>query len=166
MEIRATTRSDIPAVDALLARSYPVLLKDHYPASVLVLAMPLISRAQPKLVTCGTYFGVFEGEDLMAAGGWTPGHPNTGASQNAVGHIRHVVSDPAQIRKGYGRALMEHVLRDARAAGVREMLCQSTRMAVPFYAACGFEVLHEIEITLRAGIVFPAVAMRNSLVHN
>jgi len=61
MDIRATTKADIPAVDALLARAYPVLLKPDYPASVLVTALPLISRAQPGLVTCGTYYGVFDG---------------------------------------------------------------------------------------------------------
>jgi hypothetical protein len=35
-QIRATTRRDIAAVDALLARAYPRLLKGDYPPSTLV----------------------------------------------------------------------------------------------------------------------------------
>ena len=71
MFVRPTTRTDIPAVDALLARSYPVLLKPDYASSVLVTAVPLICRAQPVLVCCGTYYGVFDGNVLVGAGGWT-----------------------------------------------------------------------------------------------
>jgi hypothetical protein len=47
-QIRATTKRDIAAVDALLARAYPRLLKGDYPPSTLVMAVPLISRAQSR----------------------------------------------------------------------------------------------------------------------
>ncbi len=163
MMIRPTTKADIPAVDALLARAYPVLLKPDYPASVLVTALPLISRAQPALVTCGTYFGVFVEGGIVSAGGWTRGQPGGGRGRAKIGHIRHVVTDPAHTRRGYGSALMEHVLATARAAGITEMRCQATRTAVPFYAACGFEILGAIEVPLRPGISFPAIAMRSFL---
>lgn len=161
MDIRATTKADIPAVDALLARSYPVLLKPDYPASVLVTALPLISRAQPGLVTCGTYFGVFVEGQLVSAGGWTRAKPGGGDGTGWIGHIRHVVTDPARTRQGYGRALMAHIFAGAAQAGIAEMRCQATRTAVPFYRACGFVPLGEIEVPLRAGITFPAVAMKN-----
>lgn len=159
MEIRPTSRADIPAVDALLARSYPALLKSDYPASILVTALPLISRAQPELVTCGTYFGCYDGDAIVSAGGWTRSRPGRGGLQKDVGHIRHVVSDPRYVRRGFGRALMTHVLEDARQARVRRVLCQSTRTAEPFYAACGFMRQREIEVPLQPGISFPAVLM-------
>lgn len=54
--VRSAAKGDIAAVDALLARTYPRLLKPDYPPSVLVTALPLISRAQPALVTSGTYY--------------------------------------------------------------------------------------------------------------
>lgn len=163
MLIRPTQKADIPAVDALLARSYPVLLKPDYPASVLVMALPLISRAQPGLVTCGTYFGVFDDAELVSAGGWTRANPEGSGTAQDIGHIRHVVTDPTRTRKGFGRALMLHVLMDAKAQGIRLMRCNSTRTAVPFYAACGFQRLHDIDVPLRPGISFPAVAMENLL---
>ncbi|MEE4118580.1 MAG: hypothetical protein V2I65_06165 [Paracoccaceae bacterium] len=72
--IRATGVGDIAAIDALLARSYPALLRNDYPPSVMVTAVPLIARARPELVTCGTYYVA---EDIagrvLAAGGWTRG---------------------------------------------------------------------------------------------
>jgi len=55
VRIRPSTSADLAAVDALLARVYPRLLKADNPPSVLVTALPLISRAQPGLLRCGTY---------------------------------------------------------------------------------------------------------------
>ena len=46
--IRPTTLADTPAVDALLAASYPVLLKPDYRPSVLVTALPLINTRSPR----------------------------------------------------------------------------------------------------------------------
>lgn len=164
MQIRATTRQDIPAVDALLAASYPILLKPDYPPSVLVTALPLISRAQPGLVTCGTYYGVFEGDLLVGAGGWTRAHPGrAGDITGAIAHIRHVVTDHKRVRQGIGRSLMDHVFRQAHAAGIDVLHCQATRTAVPFYASVGFVGDQEIAVDLRGGISFPAVQMMRRL---
>ena len=54
---------------------------------------------------------------------------------------------------------MARVEAQARDAGITRLECLSTRMAVPFYAALGFRVLGPVEVPLRPGIVFPAVAM-------
>ena len=96
----------------------------------------------------------------MGAGGWTAQAPGGARAQAKLGHIRHVVTDPARVRHGIGRAMMERVLTEARAQGCAAMACQSTRTAVPFYAAMGFEALHEITVPLRGGIDFPAVQMK------
>ncbi len=162
-EIRATTKSDISAVDALLARSYPILLKPDYLPSVLVTALPLISKAQPGLVTCGTYFGVFDGDALVGAGGWTRAAPGGARRASTLGHIRHVVTDHTRVRSGIGRALMEHIVQDAKATGVTQMACQSTLTAEPYYAAMGFMRLRPISVPLRPGIEFPAIAMQRQV---
>ena len=52
--IRATSAGDLPAIDTLLAASYPVLLKPDYAPSTLVTCLPLITRARPELLRCGT----------------------------------------------------------------------------------------------------------------
>jgi hypothetical protein len=75
LRIRATTKRDIAAVDALLLRAYPRLLKGAYPPSTLVRALPLIGRAQHALVACGTYYVVEEESVVLGAGGWTVAPP-------------------------------------------------------------------------------------------
>ncbi len=161
--IRKAAKSDLAAIDALLSRSYPALLKRDYPPSVLVTAIPLISRANPALVSSGTYFVVEAGGEILGAGGWTPGAPPGGTSQKRIGHIRHVVTDHRQIRKGLGRKLMAHIVSDAASAGIKQLECFSTLTAEPFYVACGFRTLGPMSVTLRKGIDFPAVHMRRFL---
>jgi GNAT superfamily N-acetyltransferase len=162
--IRASGRSDLADVDALLARSYPRLLAGDYPPSVMVTALPIISRARPELVTSGTYYlAVDPAGRVIGAGGWTTGAPEGGARKARVGHIRHFVTDDRAVRRGIGRALMAHVLREAGDAGVTMLDCLSTRMAVPFYAAMGFTEVARVTVPLRPGIEFPAVRMQRLL---
>ena len=153
--VRVARPDDLAGVDALLARSYPRLLKPHYPASTLVMAVPLIARAKPELLRSGRYFVVEAAGQIVGAGGWSADRGLAG-----LGHIRHVATDPDAVRLGIGRALMGAVLAQAQAAGISGLHCLSTRMAVPFYAALGFRELREASIPLAPGISFPAVLMR------
>lgn len=165
LTIRPTAPADLAEVDALFQRSYPALLKDHYPPSLMVTAVPLIARAKPELLASGRYFAVIDAEGaIVGAGGWSSTDPRQGRrGAAATGHIRHVVTDHRRAREGVGRALMAHIFDDARQAGIRRMDCLSTLMAVPFYAACGFEEVRPVVIPLRAAIDFPAVLMERSL---
>lgn len=161
--IRPATKADIGAVDALLARCYPRLLKQDYPPSVLVLALPRISRAQPELVTSGTYYVAEDNGGIVGVGGWTPQAPGSGKITRGVGHIRHVGTDPDTLRRGVGRALLDHIVTQTKAQGLRRLLCTSTRTAVPFYEAMGFERRAEITVPLGPGIDFPAIEMERHL---
>jgi GNAT superfamily N-acetyltransferase len=157
---------DLSGVDALLARSYPKLLAVDYPPSVLVTALPLISRARPELMHCGTYWVAVEaGGAIVAAGGWTMGAPDGAGVVASVGHVRHVVTDVDHVRRGIGRDLMGRAMAQARSASIVRLDCLSTRTAVPFYAALGFQVLGDVDVALRPGIVFPAVKMVCDLAH-
>lgn len=156
--VRPSTAVDMPAVDALLARSYPKLLKADYPPSVLVTALPLISRAQPELLRSGTYYVAEQGAVILGAGGWTRDR-----RRGDLGHIRHVVTDDRALRQGVGRAILSHALDQAQRAGITEMECWSTRTAVPFYAEMGFLTEGPMEVPLQPGISFPAIRMRQRL---
>jgi predicted N-acetyltransferase YhbS len=161
LTIRAATPADLAGVDALLGRAYPALLKGAYPPSLLVTAIPLLSKAQPRLLATGTYFVVTDGDEIIGAGGWTRAQPgNWDKGQEGIGNIRHVVTDHRRTRQGIGRMLMNHVFATSEAAGVTRLECYSTLMAVPFYAACGFAEIGAMTVPLRPGIDFPAVHMR------
>jgi GNAT superfamily N-acetyltransferase len=160
VSLRRAAPADLAAVDRLLSRSYPRLLAADYPPSTLVLAVPRIARARPELLATGTYF-LAESSDgqLLAAGGWTRAAPSGAGGLDQTGHVRHVATDPAVLRRGVGRALMTRVMQDARAAGMDWLDCMSTRTAVPFYTALGFRVVFPVDVPLAPGIVFPAVRM-------
>jgi len=80
-----------------------------------------------------------------------------------TGHVRHLVTAAGRVRQGIGRALMRRAMAQAAGAGMARLDCLSTRTAVPFYAALGFRVLGPVDVTLRPGIVFPAVRMMATL---
>ncbi len=162
--LRTATTADIAGIDTLLARAYPRLLKADYPPSLLVMAIPRIARAQPGLIASGTYH-VATDEDgaILAAGGWTRAAPGGGGHTPGTGHIRHVVTDDRQTRRGLGRALLTRVIEEATEHGMTRLDCYSTLTAVPFYHALGFGRDRPITIALGPGIDFPAVAMTRAL---
>ncbi len=153
LTLRLARPDDLGAVDALLARSYPRLLRPDYPPSIMVTLVPLIARARPELLASGRYFVV---EDLdgrvVGAGGYS-------LSGQALRQVRHVATDPAATRQGIGRRLMAAVFEAARAEGVQHLDCLSTRTAVPFYASVGFTVLGPVEVPIIPALSFPAVRM-------
>ena len=158
--IRTARMGDAAAVGRLLAASYRALLVEDYAPELLIQALPLITRPRADLLASGTYYLADTGAGLLAAGGWTFHAPGGGATgPGTVGHIRHVATDPGAARRGVGRALMERALFEARAAGVRRMMCFSTLTAMPFYAALGFAPQGEIALQLAPGLEFPAVQM-------
>jgi GNAT superfamily N-acetyltransferase len=166
LTVRVAGAADIAAVDALLAMSYPALLRADYPPSLQVLAVPLIARANARLVCSGRYYVVEEAGALVGAGGWSRASPpgrGGGRVRRRVGHVRHVVTDHRRTRRGIGRALVARVVADAIEAGVSVMECLSTRTAVPFYAACGFAEMGPLEVALAPGIDFPVVRMVRGL---
>jgi GNAT superfamily N-acetyltransferase len=163
MLIRLATPADLAAVDALFARAYPRQLAADYPPSLMVMALPMLSRAQPALLASGCYFLAERDGAVLGAGGWTAAAPGRGGLSAGQGHIRHVVTDDRATRQGIGRAVLGAAMAQARAAGIVQLHCLSTLTAVPFYSALGFAVDGRVSLSLGPGIDFPAVAMRRSL---
>jgi len=170
LTLRVARLVDLAAVDTLLSRSYPRLLAADYPPSVMVTALPIISRARPELLASGRYYLLLGGTgQLLGAGGWSAAAPGPSDQPEGrvvagdTGHVRHLATDPDAVRQGVGRAVMRAVAEAAGAAGVTRMECLSTRTAVPFYEAVGFKVVRAVDVPLRPGIVFPAVQMTRIL---
>jgi len=164
LTVRVARTEDLAEVDALFARSYPRLLARDYPPSTLVLALPLLSRAQPELLRSGRYYIAQDGTGaIRGAGGWSFTEPGSGQAVGQTGHVRHVVTDDRVTRRGVGRAILGRVFIDARVHGLTRLTCFSTRTAVPFYEAVGFRRLDDVTIALRPGIDFPAVRMSREI---
>ncbi len=162
--LRPARQEDIGALDHLFQRSYARLLAPDYPPSTLLTAVPVIGRAQPALVASGRFYVVEDDAGrLLGAGGWSLQAPGAQPASPGIGHIRHVATDPDATRRGVGRQVLGHILQEARAEGLRDMHCQSTLTARPFYENMGFQPRHEITVPLGGGIAFPAVFMTRAL---
>ncbi|SDY44428.1 GNAT family N-acetyltransferase [Citreimonas salinaria] len=163
LTIRTATIADTRALDGMFQRSFMTLLKTDYPPSALVSALPVIGHAQPALIRSGRFFVAEQGARIVGAAGWSFEPPGGRPGLRGMGHLRHVAVEPRHARMGIGSALVAHVMHQARGAAVIRMLCQSTRLAVPFYAAMGFTAQGETVLDLPGGVLFPCVAMATDL---
>ena len=69
--IRIATPTDSDAVSALLVASYSTLLAACYDSDMLASALPYLTKANPTLLACGTYYVVeSESGNLVGCGGW------------------------------------------------------------------------------------------------
>ena len=161
--VRLAQASDIAQIDLLYSRSYPKLLKPDYAPSLLVTVIPMFSKAQPQLVSSGSFFvAETSAGDIVGAGGWTKRGP-MGEATRGLGHVRHFATDPDLVRAGVGRALMNACFDQASGAGMARLSCYSTLTAVPFYEAMGFRQKGPIEIAFGQAMQFPAIWMDREL---
>jgi ribosomal protein S18 acetylase RimI-like enzyme len=135
--------------------------------------MPFLSRANPELLSCPTWF-VVEHPDtraIVGCGGWTAHAPQLGASRSDSGshgdnkegdvtttaaaasvvvrpHLRHFAVDPAFARSGIGTALWRCVRHSlSRELGPDlDLEVYSTITAAPFYESCGFVKVSEADV--------------------
>lgn len=157
--LRRADADDIAGVDALLARSYPRLLKADYPPSLQVTAIPLISRANPRLVASGRYYLAVTPEDeILGAGGWS-----SSIKGGDTGEVRHVVTDHRYLRQGIATRIIETIFTEARRNGLARLDCLATLTAHSFYSAVGFETDGPVTVGLRPGISFPVIRMHRQI---
>ena len=164
MRVRVATPEDAASVAAVLGPSYAELMAPAYPADLLALALPLITRPNPRLLASGRYYLVEAGSGEPAGcGGWSPNPPDRLDGDPARAHIRHFATHPAGLRRGIGRMLYERCEADARAAGFTLFECYASLNGEDFYAALGFRRLEPIETPMPGGVRFPAVRMERAI---
>jgi GNAT superfamily N-acetyltransferase len=167
--VRPARPSDRDGVDALLSRSYPPLLAPGYEADLLAAALPAMTRAQPALLACPTWFvAVGDSGELVGCGGWTRERPGTGEIEPRVGHVRHFGTHVDHLRQGVARVIGAQMIATAEAAGLERLDCYSTLVAERFYASLGFRTIEAITVAMprldRPGelVAFPALFMQRS----
>jgi N-acetylglutamate synthase-like GNAT family acetyltransferase len=162
--IRIARPTDSDSVTALLVASYSSLLAADYDDERLRRALPHITKANPTLLACGTYYvAETDSGDLVACGGWTAQKPGSGEISEGEAHIRHFAIHPQWIRRGIGTGLLARCFSDVRSLGIRKLYCQSTLNAERFYQASGFMTVGPIEVPLEPGLTFPCVLMSREI---
>ena len=160
--IRAATADDQEMLSELIAASYATL-KGSYDPHGLDAALPHISTANPKLLASGTYYIAEIDGVAVGCGGWTVEKPGSSEVVEGVGHIRHFATHPTYLRRGVAARLLDHCLAEARGAGIRTIMCQSTLPAEKFYASAGFQRIGLIEVEMASDLMLPAIEMRLEL---
>lgn len=159
--IRQANPGDRAGVTELLRASYPTLMGPAYDAAKLRPALTLMTRANPKLLSSGTFY-VAEAADgsIVGCGGWSRERPGGGVEAEAVGHIRHFGTHPEWTRRGIGQAIFRRCEAAARDAGIRELECYASLNAERFYAALGFERVKSIDVELSPDVSLTGCLMR------
>jgi GNAT superfamily N-acetyltransferase len=171
---RWATADDVPAIAALMARAIDVLQADVLTPEQ-VAASRLVMGLDRRLIEDGTYLLAEEDGWLVGCGGWSaratlfggdagvvPREPRLLDPACEAARIRAMYTDPAQVRRGIGRAILtacEDAAVDAGFAGAELM---ATLAGVPLYRACGYEAQESVA-TDAGGVVVPMVRMAKGL---
>jgi GNAT superfamily N-acetyltransferase len=99
--------------------------------------VPVEDLGEPDRLPCLRAWALVRDEQAVAAA-WSFVH-RSDCGIYAVGTV------PAMRRRGFARALVEHVLADAWRAGARTASLQSTLMGRPLYESLGFEPVGRYE---------------------
>jgi GNAT superfamily N-acetyltransferase len=162
--VRVATPSDEASIGDLLGASYRVLMAASYDPAALAAALPSMTRAQPALLSSGTYY-LAESPDrrVVGCGGWIFERPGSGETAPGLAHIRHFATHPDWARRGVGRTLYDTCEQAARRAGARRFECYASLNAEGFYGALGFSVLRRTELPVGPAQQFPALLMERSI---
>ena len=156
--------ADADAVTDLLEASFPELTKDAYDPEILRQALPLICRANPALLSSGTYFIATSPDGIaVGCGGWTPEKPGTISVEPGVGHLRHFATRAGWTGRGVGRRIYDRSEAQARAAGITVFEVYAGLNAEGFYRSLGFSTLGGMTYMLDGQAAYPSIWMRRSL---
>jgi predicted N-acetyltransferase YhbS len=162
--IRVATAEDAEQVSAVLHASYATLLPAHYTPAEMAAMLPIIVKANPKLLTSGTYYVAVEDGACLGCGGWTPAkYARVPDETPGMGAIRHFATHPDHVRRGVGSALYREAERTARLAGMNRFQCMAARGAERFYESLGFVVDGPFDLPVAEGVVMPSIRMFKTL---
>jgi GNAT superfamily N-acetyltransferase len=163
LSIRQATPADAEVLSALIFASYSRLFRGWYADDELAVAVPLMSKANPHLLSSGTYYVAELAGDIAGCGGWTETPPGGGEIIEGTAHIRHFATHPDHLRQGVARGLIERCFADAIQRGVTLFRCMSSLPAESFYARLGFRRVEPSEFALPGGVRLAAVVMERDL---
>ncbi|MFM1988981.1 MAG: hypothetical protein RJA99_1938 [Pseudomonadota bacterium] len=161
MLVRRLVPADAPAYRALMLdayRGHPDAFTSSYAERAAQPADGWAWRLAPGEAASQRVFGAFEGDALVGAGGWQRG------DRVKVAHRAELFGmavAPAARGRGAGRAIVEAILADARAAGLVTIVLtvsDGNAAAERLYARCGFVRTGVEPMAVRVGEAWVAKA--------
>ena len=173
--IRKAAVSDIPQIEALIARSARALSAQDYRPSQVEGALRGAFGVDTQLLADQTYFVVEEDGRLVGCGGWSfratlfGGDARSGRDSSMLdprtqaAKIRAFFVDPHHARRGIGTLLLERCEKEARGHGFSQVELMATLPGVKLYAARGFVGAAMVHFDVGAGETIEFIPMRKVL---
>jgi GNAT superfamily N-acetyltransferase len=169
--LRTATGHDEPTLRELIARSIRQLGVADYTAGQIEAALRGAFGVDSALIRDGTYFvGTFN-DQIVACGGWSRRRTLFGSDTRAdrddswldprvdAAKIRAFFVDPAHVRQGLGRALLERSEAEAIKAGFSAFELMATLPGVRLYEKCGYVAKDPVIHPLPGGLTIRFVPM-------
>ena len=173
--LRVALPADVPAMNALIARSGVALSAGFYTQEQAEAVTRHVFGVDTQLVADRTYFVIERDGAMLACGGWSQRATLYGADRaksgpdplldpaSQPGRIRAFFVEPGAARQGLGSMLMRHCERQALAAGFTALELAATLPGVPLYLASGFAVTEDFYLDLPDDIKLPLARMHKRL---
>lgn len=172
---RIAGMEDLEVLRALMTRAIEHL-QDSFLSPEQVRVSHKVMGLDTQLVKDGTYFLVEEDGRVAGCGGWSwratlyggddsvvqrepaPLDPATDAAK-----VRAMYTDPAFVRRGVGRMILDLCEDAARGAGFRRVEMMATMAGIPLYRACGYVPVEPVESAPIDGVRVPLMRMEKPL---
>jgi len=171
---RIATEADIPVIADLMDRAIAQLQRGFL-SEAEIAASRAHMGLDTQLIADRSYFIVTIDGAVAGCGGWSAratlfgGDASGGRDPEMLDPARHpariraMYTDPAFVRRGVGRNLLDLCEHAAAAAGFRRLEMAATLSGVPLYRACGYVEIEAFEAVAPGGIPVPLVRMGKAL---
>jgi len=173
--LRKATLADIPALNALIARSARGLSTADYRPAQVEGALRGAFGVDTQLLADETYYVVEDGRHIVGCGGWSfrstlfGGDARAGRDSSTLdpatqaAKIRAFFVDPGNARRGIGSLLLDHCEQQARAHGFTCVELMATLPGVKLYAARGYVGGPKVHIDVGSGETIEFIPMHKAL---
>lgn len=172
---RIALAGDLENLRALMDRAIDTNQSDFLtPAQIA--ASRLVMGIDTQLVSDGTYFIVEEAGRIAGCGGWSFRATLYGGDASIVAReperldpardaakVRAMYTDPAFVRRGVGRLILDLCETAAREAGFGAVELMATAAGVPLYKAAGYAPFGPPEDADIDGVTVPLQRMRKAI---
>ncbi|MFC5288310.1 GNAT family N-acetyltransferase [Actinokineospora guangxiensis] len=174
-EQRAATRSDIPAIAALMRASVLELFPHFHTPRETASAAAYLTEPDTVLIDDGTYYVHEADGEIVACGGWSkrdklytgsgarPGEDRLLDPATEPARVRAMFVHSSWTRRGLARATLNACAEAATTDGFRSLVLMATLPGVPLYRSYGFRELTRADIPLPDGVTLTGVSMELAL---
>jgi len=165
--LRRAGPDDEASITALLDDCYSVFAPQFYGASVLEMALPVMTTANLQLLQSGNFWVAESAEALtVGCGGWSLEWPGTGEIVPREAHIRQYAVHPKWIRRGIASSINRKCFTAAAEHGIELIHCYAALGSEPFYEALGFDVIGSMVLELPNGVSIPVIHVYSTVAPN